>query len=355
MVKIGVLLGFERTVLVNRIALAALAIVALLGACTARGGTVEPTALRLGYFPNVTHATAIVGLQQGLFAKALGPGMVLEPKVFNAGGEAVEAIFSGALDASYMGPNPTINAFTKSDGEAIRIVAGATSGGAALVVRDGIDAPADLAGARLASPALGNTQDVALRAWLADQGFAVDAQGAGDVSVLPQANGDTLTAFVTGQIDGAWVPEPWATRLQAEGGGHVLVDERDLWPDGKFVTTQLVVSRKLLEEHPEIVRQLLVGHVAANDFIADHPAESQEIVAEAIADMTGAEIPAGAIARAWPTLTFTNDPIASSLVASARDALAFGFLDAADLDGIYDLTLLNAVLADAGQDPIAQP
>ena len=184
----------------------------------------EEVTLRLGYFPNVTHAPAIIGVDTGLFDDALGASTTLETSTFNSGTEVIEALFSGAIDASFIGPNPAINGYAKSDGEALRIVAGTTSGGASLVVREGIETPADLAGATLASPSLGNTQDVALRAWLLDEGYATDTSGGGDVSITPQDNADTLAAFQSGALDGAWVPEPWATRLVLEGGGHVLVE-----------------------------------------------------------------------------------------------------------------------------------
>ena len=171
----------------------------------------------------------------------------------------IEALFSGAIDASFIGPNPAINGFAKSDGEALRIVSGTTSGGASLVVREGITTAADLKGTTLATPSLGNTQDVALRAWLKDQGLSADTEGGGDVSIQPQENADTLTTFIDGTIDGAWVPEPWATRLILEGKGHTLVDEKTLWDGGQFVTTHLIVSTKYLDEHPDLVEGLLVG------------------------------------------------------------------------------------------------
>ncbi|MBI5090178.1 MAG: ABC transporter substrate-binding protein, partial [Actinobacteria bacterium] len=221
--------------------------------------------LRLGYFANVTHAPAVIGEQEGIFAEALGDGVDVQYSYFNAGTEAIEALFSGAIDATFIGPNPAINGFAQSDGEALRIVAGTTSGGASLVVRDGIDSPDQLAGTKLASPSLGNTQDVALRAWLKSQGFETDATGGGDVSILPQANADTLTAFQAGDIDGAWVPEPWATRLILEGGGHVLVNEADLWPGGQFVTTHLIVTTEYLNDHPDIVEGLINGLLDAID------------------------------------------------------------------------------------------
>jgi NitT/TauT family transport system substrate-binding protein len=328
----------------------------LLAACstTAGGGgsAGEGTKLRLGYFPNMTHATAIVGVEQGIFADKLGKGVTLEPHTFNAGPDVVEAIFSGALDASYIGPNPAINAFVRSNGEAIRIISGATSGGAALVVSDEIATPADLAGKKLGSPQLGNTQDVALRAWLKDQGYTTDLEGGGDVSISPQANGDILTAFAAGELDGAWVPEPWATRMVEEAGGHVLVDERDLWPGGRYVTTHLVVATRFLHDHPDVVRRLLEGQVAANGFLADKPEQAQQIVGDAIEQLTGSALDPKVLADAWQNLEFTNDPIAGSLAESAKHAEELGLLDATDLGGIYDLGPLNAVLKAANEPEV---
>lgn len=332
----------------------------LLAGCTSSSGAPSGDAsqhvpLRLGYFPNLTHATAIVGIEEGILAEYLGVGASLEPQAFNAGPEVVEAIFSGALDASYVGTNPAINAFTRSDGQAIRIIAGSTSGGAALVVRDGIQSPQDLVGTTLATPQLGNTQDVALRAWLVEQGFTTDLEGGGDVSIQPQSNGQALEAFIGGHIDGAWVPEPWATRMVEEGGGTILVDERDLWPAGQFVTTQLVVATTFLQEHPDVVKRLLEGHVAANTFVNDNPDEARALVAAAIADLTDTELPTATLAAAWENLTFTVDPSSSSLAVSATHAKALGLLDSDDLDGIYDLSLLNQVLTEAGMPEIPSP
>ena len=332
----------------------------LLAACApatgqSSNGATGGVALRLGYFPNVTHATAIVGVERGIFADKLGPGVPLTSQTFNAGGDVVEAIFNGGLDASYVGPSPAINAWAQSSGQAIRIISGATSGGASLVVSKDITKAEDLAGKTLATPQLGNTQDVALRAWLLDQGFATDIEGGGDVSVQPQANADALTAFTAGQIDGAWVPEPWATLMVKQGGGHVLVDERDLWPNGKFVTTHLMVATQFLNAHPDIVKKLLEGQVAANTFVNDHPDQAQQIVADAISELTGSSVDPAILADAWKTMEFTNDPIASSLSESAAHAVKLGLIDEVDLSGIYDLGPLNEVLSAAGQDPIAQP
>jgi NitT/TauT family transport system substrate-binding protein len=325
-----------------------------LGCSDGGGEAPRPAAVRLGYFANVTHAPALVGMEQGWFAEALGPDVALETRTFNAGPEAVEALFSEALDLTYIGPNPAINAFAQSEGQAIRIVAGATSGGAALVVQPAITKPADLAGKKLASPQLGNTQDVALRAWLREQGLSANLEGGGDVAVLPQANAQTLETFRAGEIQGAWVPEPWATRLVLEGGGSVLVDERALWPDGKFVTTHLIVRTKFLEQHPELVAAVLRAHVRAVDFANAEPEQARELVNRAIEKLTGKALPAAVIEGAWPKLAFTVDPIASSLRKSAEDGVEVGLLEPVALDGIYALGPLNEILAAAGKPTVSE-
>jgi NitT/TauT family transport system substrate-binding protein len=324
---------------------------------TSAGATTTTTApltgtVRLGYFPNVTHAPALVGVGQGFFQEALGSGVTLETSTFNAGPEAVEALFGEALDMTFIGPNPAINAFAQSNGEAIRIVAGSTSGGAFLVVRDGINTVQDLVGTSLATPQLGNTQDVALRAWLTEQGLTYDVAGGGNVSIVPQSNADTLTAFQAGDIDGAWVPEPWATRLIQEGGGHILVDERDLWPDGLYVTTHLIVRTAFLEEHPDLVAAVIRGELEAIRFINANPAEAQQVTNDEIEAITGKRLADGVIAAAWGNLTFTWDPIASSLQKSKDDAVTAGLLDPVDLNGIYDLTILNGILSEQGEQQV---
>jgi len=312
----------------------------------------EPVTLRLGYFPNVTHATAIVGVEGGLFEDALGDGVDLQLLNYTSGTTAIEALFADAIDATYIGPNPAINGFAQSDGQALRIISGATSGGAFLVVKPEITKPKDLKGTTLASPSLGNTQDVALRAWLKKQGLETDTEGGGDVSIVPQDNALTLQAFQSGDIDGAWVPEPWATRLIDEAGAKVLVDERDLWPDGQYVTTHLIVAKTYLDEHPDVVKRLLEGQVAANDFIADTPDVAQNLVAKGIENITGKPISAELVAKTFENLTFTDDPIASSLKKSAKAAVKVGLLDPVDLDGIYDLKLLNKLLKAKGEPTV---
>lgn len=306
--------------------------------------------VRLGSFPNLTHATALVGIERGLFAKELGAGVKLTTPSFNAGPAAIEALFSGALDATYIGPGPAINAFVKSKGQAVRVVAGAASGGAFLVVDPAIASAADLKGTRVASPQLGNTQDVALRAWLVQQGLRVDLHGKSDVEILPQENAQTLDAFKGRRIAGAWVPEPWASRLVLEGGGKVLVDERDLWPGRAYVTTHLLVRAEFLQEHPERVKALLRAHVEAGAWLAAHEDEARALVNESIARITGRKLDEPLLAAAWKNLAFTNDPLAASLKRSAWDAQRAGLLDLGGLDlgGIYELAPLNEVLQERG-------
>jgi NitT/TauT family transport system substrate-binding protein len=314
----------------------------------------QPVTLRLGYFPNLTHATAIVGVEDGHFARALGRNK-LKTQTFNAGPEATQALLSGALDATYIGPGPSTNAYAKSGGEAVRVISGATSGGAALVVKPEITSVADLKGKKIASPQLGNTQDIALRSYLKEQGLETTQEGGGDVQIVPQENSQTVDTFATGTIDGAWVPEPYLSRLVNEGG-TVLVDERTLWPEGKFVTTNLLVRTDFLEEHPDVVKALLEGQVAANESINDDPANAQKVVGEAIGKLTGKPLDPELVAQAWKTLTFTDDPLPATLITGAEHATDVGLLDKVDnLRGIYDLELLNEVLKAKGLPEVEQP
>lgn len=319
--------------------------------------TEEPITLRLGYFPNITHSQPIVGLARGAYAEQLGPNVKLETKTFNAGPSVIEALFAGQIDVSFIGPNPAINGYVRSEGQALRIVAGATSAGALLVVRadSGIAKPADLAGKKIASPQLGNTQDVALRAYLQANGLGAKENG-GNVSVIPTANPDILTLFKKGDIHGAWVPEPWATRLVKEAGGRVLLDERDLWPNGDFVTTHLIVSTDFLKKHPGAVAKLLRAHVKTTQWIAANPEEAKKLVNEGIKQVTGAALLPEVVDSAWKNLRITYDPIASSLRKSASDAFKLGFLGTKepDLSQIYSLDLLNEVLKEKGLPAVGQ-
>ncbi|TMB46871.1 MAG: ABC transporter substrate-binding protein [Chloroflexi bacterium] len=334
-------------------ALAAAALVLAACGSAAAGSPSDdgPMALRLGYFPNLTHAPALAGLDKGFFAGALGSGVTLETHTFNAGGDAVTAILSNSIDAAFVGPNPTVNAYTQSHGKAVRVIAGATSGGALLVVKPSIKSVADLKGKKIADPQLGATQDVALRWFLKSHGFKADTAGGGDVGVLPQENSQTLTAFKQGQIDGAWVPEPWASRLIIEGGAKILLDERDVWPQGRFVTTNLIVRTDFLQGHPKRIKALLEGLYQAVTYLNSNPTEAQALTNDTVAQITGKKLASGVVSAAWSHLAFTIDPLAPTLKASADHAHSVGLLPSADLKGLYELGLLNQVLV-AHQQPV---
>jgi NitT/TauT family transport system substrate-binding protein len=308
--------------------------------------------VRLGYFPNVTHALPIVADAEGFYRKHLG-ATTLTVSTFNAGPAAMEALKSGAIDATYVGPGPATSAYLNSNGAAVRVVAGAALGGSALVVDSSITAPADLKGKKIATPQLGNTQDIAARYYLKGLGFATTLQGGGDVTIMPQDNSAILDSFAQKAINGAWVPEPYVTRLVALGG-HVLVDEKTLWPNGKFPTTVLAVNPTFLAEHPDAVKALLAGQLDAEAFIAASPAKAQADVGSVIAKVSGKALAPDVIAGAWKNLQFTNDPVSSAIATGAQHAYDVGILTTKpDLAKLVDLTLLNSVLSAAGKPQVA--
>ncbi|MCI0504004.1 ABC transporter substrate-binding protein [Candidatus Micrarchaeota archaeon] len=336
------------------VAAAALVVIALAGVLILGGAQEDgpgKTQVRIGYFPNMLHAQALVGRAQNSFQDALGPDAEAVMIPFNAGPSVIEAMFADELDIAYIGPNPAINGYIKSKGEALSIIAGAASGGAVLVVRNdsGIGSPADFAGKRVASPQLGNTQDVALRAYLAGNNLRIGT-GDGEVEVIPTANPDILTLFQKKEIDGAWVPEPWGARLVQEGGGRVYLDERTLWPDGKFVTAHVIASRKFLREHPDLVEKILSAHVNLTIWINGHPQDAKAQMNAQIMDLTSKELPAAVLDEAFGRCEITYDPVSSSLEGSARSAYELGFLGDTepDLAGIYNLTALNGILRERG-------
>lgn len=308
--------------------------------------------IRLGYFANITHAIPLYGVQKGIFAKHLG-ATKLETQIFNAGPAAVEALFGGSLDATYIGPNPAINAFAKSKGKAVRIIAGATTGGASLVVQGdaGIKTAADLKGKTIATPQKGGTQDVALRAYLKENGIQIGG-GKDDVNILNTENATTLDQFKAKKIAGGWLPEPWASRLVLEGAGQVLVDEKDRWPGGKFVTTHLLVSTDFLTKHPDVVKRLLEAHVESAALINKDAADAKSTMNAALKTLTGKQLKPDVLDRAFGQITVTNDPAAASLAKSKDNAVQAKLLENVDLVGIYDLTLLNEVLTAAGSPAV---
>ncbi|NIK60742.1 aliphatic sulfonate ABC transporter substrate-binding protein [Kribbella shirazensis] len=338
-----------------RLLAAALALTVAAAGCS-RADSNEPAAasndkgpateLRLGYFPNVTHAAALVGLGEGLFTKELG-STKLVPTKFNAGPEAVGALLGGSLDASFIGSGPAINAYAKSNGEAVRLIAGTTSGGAQLVVKPTITKPADLAGKTVVTPQLGNTQDVSLKKWLADQ------QLTGKVKVTNLENAQTLDAFKKGEVDAAWLPEPWSSRLVLDAGAKVLLDEASLWPDGKFPTTVLIVRTQFLQEHPETVKALLSGLVAAIDFSTTNAAGAKTVVNDQLKELTGKALKPAVIDRAFQNIQITADPIAGTFPQLAKDQVTAGIAkEAPAVAGFADLGPLNEVLGKAGKPAV---
>jgi NitT/TauT family transport system substrate-binding protein len=315
----------------------------------------QETVIRVGAFPNITHPQAMIGKANGAFQHALGPGVKIEWKSFNAGPSAIEALFAGALDMTYIGPNPAINGYVRSNGDALRIIAGATSGGASLVVRNdsGINGPQDFHGKRVASPQMGNTQDVALRAWLKANGLKTRDRG-GDVQVIPVANADQMTLFLKKELDAAWAPEPWASRLVREANGRILLDERTLWPNGQFITAHLIVSSKFLQARPDLVRKWLEAHVEITEWINGHGSEAKQILNQQILRETGKALSAGVLEDAFGRMQVTYDPLRPSLVRAAQLAFDAGFLgrEMPDLSRLYDLHMLNQVLAAKGKKAI---
>ncbi|MBO0782080.1 MAG: ABC transporter substrate-binding protein [Ktedonobacteraceae bacterium] len=328
----------------------------ILAACGGQGDSSQPT-VRLGYFPNLTHAAAVVGVAQGLFTKALGPNVKLQTTTFNAGPALIEALLARSLDIGYVGPNPAINGYTQSKGAALRIIAGASSGGALFVVRPAanIQSAKDLANKKLASPQLGGTQDVALRYYLQQNGLKTADKG-GNVQIVPTDNANIVTLFKQGKIDGAWVPEPWATKLISEAGGKVFVDERSLWPNGKFTTTVIVVRKEFQDQHPDLVKKFLQGHVDSVQYIHDHQTEALNTVNSEIKRITGSSTPQSELQQAAANVDITYDPVTSTLIQSADRAYALGFLKSKpDLAGIYSLQALNDVLSSRGLAKVSGP
>ena len=314
----------------------------------------SPVVLRLGFLANITHEPALVGLAKGYFTKELGKNVTLKTSVFSTGTEETTALLAGQLDTAYVGPNPAINTWQKSNGTAIKIISGAASGGASLVVKKGITSAAQLKGKSLATPSLGNTQDVALRFWLKQHGLTTTPTGGGDLSIKPiKPNSAAVLEFASGQIDGGWEPEPYATEMVLDGGTR-LVNEASLWPGGNFVTTNLVVTQSFLKAHPSTVNGLLKGQIEANSYINSNSSAAASAANAELTKLLGKGLKPNVLAAALPYIHFTNDPIASSLATDAQHAVAVGLLTPVkNLSGIYDLGPLNALLKAGGQPQVS--
>ncbi|MEU5658649.1 aliphatic sulfonate ABC transporter substrate-binding protein [Streptomyces sp. NPDC047737] len=308
--------------------------------------------VRIGYFPNLSHATALVGVQEGLFQRELA-GTRLRTSTFTAGPSEIEALNAGSVDIAWIGPSPTVNGYVRTRGSALKIIAGSASGGVKLVVDPKkIKTLDDLKGKKIATPQLGNTQDVAFLNWISEKGWKVDAQsGRGDVSVVRTGTKVAPDAYRTGAVDGAWMPEPTASYLVAEGA-TVLLDESDLWPSGSFVTTHVIVSRTFLDEHPDVVEAVLRGSVKTNAWIAADADRAKASANAALKRLTGRPLPPEVLDPAWSSIEVTDDPMPATLRAQADHAMRAGLLKEADLTGIYDLGPLNRVLRQAGSRPL---
>ncbi|MFG2714429.1 ABC transporter substrate-binding protein [Streptomyces goshikiensis] len=319
----------------------------------ADGKKLSAPEVRIGYFPNLTHATALVGLQEGLIEKELG-GTKIKPQSFNAGPSEIEALNGGSLDIGFIGPSPSINGYVKSKGSNLRIISGSASGGVKLVVNpDKIKTLDDLKGKKIATPQKGNTQDVAFLNWISEKGWSVDPEsGKGDVSVVRTDNKVTPDAFKQGSIDGAWVPEPTASKLVSDGGS-VLLDETDLWPDKKFVITNVIVSQKFLKEHPDVVEAVLTGTVKTNEWINANPDKAKASANAKLAADSGKPLDAKIIDPAWKSILVTDDPLATTLKTESEWAVKAKLIAQPELDGIYDLKLLNKVLKAAGKPEVS--
>ena len=314
-------------------------------------GASESKVLRIGYFPNINHAQAVIGLGNGDIQEALGEDVEVKTQIFNAGPSAIEALFANQIDVTYIGPNPAINGYVQSNGEALRIISGAASGGAVFVVRNdaGIDSVDDFANKKFSSPQLGNTQDVDLRKYLLENGYKTRENG-GNVEVLPAKNADIVTLMIKKDIDGAWVPEPWGAKLVKEANAQIFLDERELWPNGGFVTAHIIARTDYLEKNPAIISKLLEAHIEETNWINEHQDEAITVFNMELEKLTGKTIPEDEFKEGFSRMTLTWDPVKESLFQSANDAFEIGFLgnEKPDLSEIYDLILLNEVLDKKG-------
>jgi NitT/TauT family transport system substrate-binding protein len=337
-------------------ALAALTVVGVLAGCSrAAEPAAAPAAnagaaaeVRLGYFPNVTHAPALIGVKKDFFKQELG-STKLTTQTFNAGPEEVNALLGNSLDIAFIGSGPAINAFTKSKGT-IQLVSGAVSGGAQLVVKPDITSVEGLKGKTIATPQLANTQDVALKKFLAGK------QLTDQVKITNLDNSKTLDAFKKGELDGGWLPEPWSSRLVLDAGAKVLVDEKTLWPDGRFPTTVVIVRSEFLQQHPDTVKAVLKGQLAAIDWAKANPADAKTVVNGALKELAGSSLSQAVIDRAFSNIELTTDPIPAEFPQLAQDSVTAGVVKSAvALKGFADFGPLNEVLKEKNQPAVNAP
>jgi NitT/TauT family transport system substrate-binding protein len=320
---------------------------------SADSGSSAPVTLRLGFLENITHSSALVGIKEGYFTKDLGKNVTLKLYPFSTGTEEATALLAGQLDAAYVGPNPAIKAWQTGD-KLIRVISGAASGGAELVVKKSITSASQLKGQKLASPSLGNTQDVSMRYWLKTKGMTTTPTGGGDVPITPiTPNSDAVLAFASGSIAGGWEPAPYDAEMLADGG-HVLVNEASLWPNGQFVTTELVATQSFISKYPAAISGLLKGQIQANSFINSNKSAAETAANAELAAISGKSLKPSILSASFAQVTFTDDPVAASLITDAQHAVSLGLLKpVSDLTGIYDLGPLNKLLAADGQTQVS--
>lgn len=309
--------------------------------------------LRLGFFPNVTHAQALYGIATGSYSQAfqetLGSDFAIQTKQFNAGPFAIQALLSNQIDLVFVGPSPTLSGVALAGPDSLRVIAGVASGGALFVVQPylNLTEDADFGGRKFATPQFGNTQDIALKHYLLLRGHKTLAEG-GDVDVINPGNAGILSLFQQGQIDGAWVPEPWATRL-VEANGKVLLDERDLWPNRSFVTTHLVTTKRYRDAHPDILSTFLREYVNVTLILQQGNHSDLGIINDEIFNLTGSRLSPETISAAFGNLNLTYDPIGSSLATYLTWSQQLGFIgNEVSANSLYDLSLLNTILREMG-------
>ncbi len=313
--------------------------------------------VNLGYFLNVNHAPAILGVSSGSFQKALGPSTTLKTSYYTSGGPEMTALLRGDLDMAYVGPDPAVNAYIQSGGTGVTILAGVASGGAVFVVRNGSGiTPGDvkeLGGKTFAAPGVGNTQDIALRYYLALQGYNVAPSG--NVTIIDEPNSIIVTLFAEGKIAGAWVPEPYGEVLMQQFGGKLFLDERSLWPSGSFSTAELVVRTQFLDQHPDVVRDIVSADVNETIWINNHLSQAETDLNDTLVAITGQGYSQGILNASFSRLSFTFDPLESSVLVQAEHAYVLNDLvqyNPEFIAGIYDLSILNSVLTAEGLPPV---
>ncbi len=299
--------------------------------------TTHENKIRIGYFPNVGHAVPIVGMWNGFFQNSLGE-LKIETRVFDSGPQAIEALFANSIDVAYVGPGPAINGFLNSENHNIKILAGAASGGASFIVHPNseINSASDFAGKKIAAPQIGNTQDVSLRYYLSENGLKPAEKG-GSVIVYNISNPDIYTLFVKGDIDGAWVPEPWATILETELGGKRLFHEEELWPNNEFASVLLIGNVNYIEKNPTVISNFLNSHLETTIWITEHPVETRIVFNDFLNSYLGQSLSDDVVDIALSNILITADPKPDSVLTFAERADALGYLgrNGYDLSGIF--------------------